>query len=223
MYLNPPRNGRVHLGCGDTYRSGYLNVDLPPAEGVASGTSRPDLQCDVTQVDCPPATLAEIRLHHLFEHFERAQALALLIRWHGWLRPGGRLVIETPDFAGCIAGFDDRSLDEQGVILRHIFGSQEAPWAQHRDGWSARRFAFVLGELGFTRISTDSTFSDEHGLLPNVVVSATRPIGQGYTHEAQVEAALRILRQSMNGQNRTEETLFEHWRVQLSNELSSGA
>jgi hypothetical protein len=193
------------------YRRGYLNVDLPPQEGVAAGTSRPDLQCDVTRVRCPADTLAEIRLHHLFEHFERAQALALLLRWYRWLRPGGQLCIETPDFEGCVANFSDRSANDQGVILRHIFGSQEAPWAQHRDGWSASRFRHVLGELGFSDISTSRTFSDERRLLPNVVVRSHKPTG-GPTPEAQATSALHILRQSMNGENATEETLFERWR-----------
>jgi SAM-dependent methyltransferase len=213
--LAPPRRGRVHLGCGDIYRRGYLNIDLPPAEGVAAGSSRPDLESDITKVVCPSDTLEEVRLHHLFEHFERAEALALLLRWYRWLRPGGRLVIETPDFEGCIANFDTRSAAEQGVILRHIFGSQEAPWAQHRDGWSANRFRHVLGELGFTEISTSQTFSDPGKMLPNVVVTAERPDHGGRSRTAQMESALNILRQSMNGQNATEEVLFKRWQEQF--------
>lgn len=212
VHLRPPKHGRVHLGCGDVYRRGYLNVDLPPKDGVASGTSRPDLESDVTRVSCPPDALAEIRLHHLFEHFERAQALALLLRWYRWLRPGGQLRIETPDFEGCIANFSERSAAEQGVILRHIFGSQEAPWAQHRDGWSASRFRYVLGELGFSSISTSRTYSDERRLLPNVIVDAHRPAGEGPAHDDQTSNALRILRESMNGDSQTEEMLFARWR-----------
>jgi hypothetical protein len=215
LQLRPPKHGRVHLGCGDRYLRGYLNVDLPPEDGVAAGTSRPDLESDVTRVSCPAETLAEIRLHHLFEHFERAQALALLLRWYRWLRPGGQLSIETPDFEGCIANLSDRSVGDQSVILRHIFGSQEAPWAQHRDGWSANRFLYVLGELGFTGISTSRTFSDERNLLPNVVVKSHRPSAGGPTREAQVANALRILRQSMNGEGPTEERLFARWRSQF--------
>jgi len=215
VHLRPPKHGRVHLGCGDVYRRGYLNVDLPPKDGTAGGTSRPDLESDVTRVSCPPETLAEVRLHHLFEHFERAQALALLLRWYGWLRPSGQLCIETPDFEGCIAGFSDRSAGDQGVILRHVFGSQEAPWAQHRDGWSANRFRYVLAHLGFSRISTSRTFSDKRQLLPNVVVTAHRPREDGLTREAQVSSALGILRQSMNGESATEEILFARWSEQF--------
>ena len=215
IHLRPPKHGRVHLGCGDVHRRGYLNVDLPPKDGVAGGTSRPDLESDVTAVSCPSETLAEVRLHHLFEHFERAQALALLLRWYHWLRPSGQLCIETPDFEGCILGFSDRPVGEQSVILRHIFGSQEAPWAQHKDGWSASRFRYVLAELGFSRISTSRTFSDERQLLPNVVVTAQRPREDGPTREAQLSSALGILRQSMNGESATEEILFARWREQF--------
>jgi SAM-dependent methyltransferase len=223
LRLTPPKRGRVHLGCGAIYKRGYLNVDLPPAEGVAAGSSRPDLESDVTKVSCPADTLNEVRLHHLFEHFERAEALALLLRWYRWLRPGGRLVIETPDFEGCIANFDGRSVAEQGVILRHIFGSQEAPWAQHRDGWSANRFRYVLGELGFTGITTSQTFSDPGRLLPNVIVTARRAEGDGPPRHAQIECALGILRQSMNGQNPTEEVLFGRWREQFDRTCASAA
>lgn len=213
--LTPPQHARVHLGCGDRYLRGYLNVDLPPVEGVAAGTSRPDLESDVTKVTCPAETLDEIRLHHLFEHFDRADALALLIRWHGWLRPGGSIQIETPDFEGCIEKFTERSVSDQSVILRHVFGSQEAPWAAHRDGWSENRFRHVLGALGFDRISGARTYSDRRQLLPNVLVTAHRPSQQASRHDAQVSQALGILRESMNGQVPTEETLFERWRARF--------
>lgn len=215
VQLRPPRRGRVHLGCGDVRLRGYLNVDLPPGDGVASGTSRPDVESDVVEVSCPPGTLAEVRLHHLFEHFERAEALALLVRWYRWLLPGGHLTIETPDFEGCISGFGSRSPKERGVILRHIFGSQEAPWARHLDGWSEPRFRHILGALGFTDISTSRTFSDKCGLLPNVIVKAHRPPSDGPSRETQIRTALMLLRDSMNGENPTEERLFERWRSQF--------
>jgi hypothetical protein len=215
VQLHPPKYGRIHLGCGAVHLRGYLNVDLPPEEGIASGTSRPDLESDVTKVRCPSGTLAEIRLHHLFEHFERADALALLLRWYRWLRPGGQLHIETPDFEGCIANFPQRPLDDQSVILRHIFGSQEAPWALHKDGWSANRFHYVLGELGFTRISTSRTFSDKRHILPNVVVKAHRASEGGPTSEDQRTRAIRILSEAMVDHTSSEQILFERWKSQF--------
>jgi SAM-dependent methyltransferase len=213
--LRPPRNGRVHLGCGDVYLSGYLNIDFPPEQGVASGTSRPDVEADILGLACPERTLAEIRSHHLFEHFARADALALLVRWYGWLRPGGRLVVETPDFEACIAGFGDRSPEQQALILRHLYGSQEARWAVHLDGWSAHRFDHVLGRLGFADLRTARSVSDPGGLLVNVIAQARRPVHDTLLPAGRRNAALGILRESMNGENPTEERLFTRWRMRF--------
>ena len=208
--LRPSSGARLHLGCGDVYLPGFLNVDYPPERGVASGTSRPDLEADILSLDAPEDALAEVRLHHVFEHFERPVALALLVRWFEWLEPGGVLTVETPDFERCVEGFADRRLEEQSLILRHLFGSQEAPWARHLDGWSARRFREVLPRLGFARIGTHSTASDERGLLVNVVARAEKP-SPVPNRDTRAAAAVAVLRQSMNGENPTEERLAARW------------
>jgi hypothetical protein len=219
--LQPRPGARLHLGCGDVYLRGYLNVDYPPGLGVASGASRPDLAADIVTLDAPERALAEVRLHHVFEHFERAVALALLVRWFEWLEPGGVLTVETPDFERCVEGFADRSPEEQSIILRHLFGSQEAPWARHLDGWSARRFREVLARLGFERIDTGATVSDERGLLVNVLVRAEKP-SPAAPREARAAAAVAILRQAMNGTNPTEERLAARWVETFERTLADG-
>lgn len=37
-------------------------------------------------------------------------------------------------------------------LIRHIFGSQEAKWAYHLDGWGRQKFKFFLKKLGFCQI-----------------------------------------------------------------------
>lgn len=215
VLLRPRRRARVHLGCGDVRLKGYLNVDYPPEQGVASGTSRPDVEADVIRLDAPPCSIAEIRLHHLFEHFERASALALLIRWYDWLEPGGRLFVETPDFDGCIAGFESRDLTDQSLILRHLFGSQEAPWAQHFDGWSRVRFEAILPRLGYSGLIFELGQSDERGLLRNVTCHAIKPVASTMAWQERVAAAREILKWSMNGDNPTEQALLGRWEARL--------
>ena len=219
VLLRPRRRARVHLGCGDVRLKGYLNVDYPSEQGVASGTSRPDVEADVTRLDAPPGRIAEIRLHHLFEHFERASALALLVRWYDWLEPGGRLLVETPDFDGCIAGFESRDLADQSMILRHLYGSQEAPWAQHFDGWSRGRFEAILPRLGYSGLTFEHGQSDERGLLCNVICHATKPATSTMPMQERVEAAREILKWSMNGDNQTERELLGRWEARLHEAL----
>ena len=162
-----------------------------------------------------------MRLHHVFEHFERAVALALLVRWFDWLEPGGVLTLETPDFERCVVDFADRPLEDQSLILRHLFGSQEAAWAHHLDGWSPRRFREVLAHLGYERIETDATTSDEQGLLVNVVARASKP-QLPLSREAREAAAVAVLRQALNGANPTEERLAARWVDAFERTLAGG-
>lgn len=219
--LRPRRHARLHLGCGERHLRGYLNVDLSPEEGTASGQAHPDLEADIRHLHCSPDSLREVRLHHVLEHFERAEALALLIRWHEWLRPGGLLVVETPDFEHCTARFGKRSFVEQTAILRHVFGSQEAPWAQHRDGWSPSRFTEILLRLGYTEITHARGFSDEQELLANVCVTARKPVA-GLPWDERVLAATQLLEFSMNGTSVTEQRLLKRWRNTFDRTVGEG-
>jgi len=139
---------RLHLGCQEKYLPGYVNIDLPPEHHTAQQV-RADVFEDVRTLSYEPETIDEIRAHHLLEHFSRQETLVLLARWHKWLRPGGVLHLETPDFEAAAEKFLRGSIDDQFVLGRHIFGSHEAEWAYHKDYWSEKKFRFVLSELGF--------------------------------------------------------------------------
>lgn len=89
---------RLHLGCGQQYLQEYVNVDYPLIEHTVQSYSVADVFGDIAKITFMPKTVDEIRLHHVFEHFDRPTAIALLCAWHMWLKPGGLLYIEVPDF-----------------------------------------------------------------------------------------------------------------------------
>ncbi|MDE1970820.1 MAG: methyltransferase domain-containing protein [Patescibacteria group bacterium] len=142
---------RLHLGCGMHYLEGYTNVDLPSAEQTVMH-SRADIYKDIRELAYADNSVDEIRNHHLLEHFSRQEALKLLFQWRRWLRPGGLLFVETPDFERGVQDFVQANLLEKFVIARHLFGSQESHWAFHKDFWGEEKFRFVLGQLGFENI-----------------------------------------------------------------------
>ncbi len=143
---------KLHLGCGEKYLEGYVNIDFPESEHTVM-KPRVDRTADIRTLSYPENSVDEIRSHHLFEHFSRAEALKLLVRWRSWLKPGGLLVIETPDFAASTAAYLVAfSLKRKFQLWRHIMGSQEAGWAIHKDYWDKEKFSFVLGKLGFVRL-----------------------------------------------------------------------
>ena len=145
-----PLRLRLGLGCGESRLEGYVKVDFPATEHSTQKKSAPDIYADITILHLPDQCLDEIRFHHGFEHFERTQALALLVQWHQWLKIGGKLYIETPDIIGCAETLvSNRPYAEKQAILRHAFGSQEAQWASHLDGWFAEKVQHILSRFGF--------------------------------------------------------------------------
>lgn len=145
---------KLHLGCGQKYLDGYWNIDFPSDEHTVQGYSVADLVCDIKALNYPKGSIEEIRSHHFFEHFSRPTALALLCKWTDWLEFGGTLHIETPDFLSSIYRFISPfvSFDEKEQIMRHLFGSHEAPWAVHWDAWYEERFRRILTALGYENL-----------------------------------------------------------------------
>ncbi len=139
---------KLHLGCGQNYLDGYVNVDLP-TEGQTIMEAKADIYQDIRELAYAPGEVDEVRNHHLLEHFSRQEALKLILQWSRWLKTGGRLVIETPDFETAFAKFTDAPIETKFKIARHIFGSQENDWAFHKDWWGKEKFTFVLEKLGF--------------------------------------------------------------------------
>jgi hypothetical protein len=197
---------RLHLGCGQQHFDGYINIDYPSEEHTVQTSSGADVFGDITKIAFIPEVVNEIRLHHVFEHFDRPTALALLCAWHMWLKCDGLLYIEVPDFltsARMILDGQYTYLQKQ-VILRHIFGSHEASWAFHCDGWYKEKFEHVLSLLGFKEIKVDlSSWSVIH----NVTVRAKklRVLGR----EELKNIAYQILAESMV--DRSEKKLFAVW------------
>lgn len=147
---------KLHIGCGEKYLEGYTNIDYPPSEHSVIKV-KADVYHDIRTLSYPENSVDEIRSHHLFEHFNRAEAIALLIKWRRWLKPGGKIVIETPDFYSCAVSYAFAPTQKRRMELgRHMMGSQEAGWAIHYDFWDPMKFKYVLQATGFERISCTS-------------------------------------------------------------------
>jgi glycosyltransferase involved in cell wall biosynthesis/predicted SAM-dependent methyltransferase len=209
----------LHLGCGQQHLKGYVNIDYPPSEHTVQKIRTADIFADFTQLDFPSRTVDEIRLHHVFEHFDRPAALALLCKWHDWLKTGGRLVIETPDFDASIDLIRSGrcSYSEKQAILRHLFGSHEADWAVHKDGWNSEKFQSVLGRLGFDNIRIElSSWGVTRNVTALAVKSRVLPAG------TLTDAAKQILGDSMIDQSESEQRQWDVWCRKLEEALNKG-
>jgi len=147
---------KLHLGCGQKYLEGYINIDYPVSEHSVQKKSVADIHADITRLSYPASSIDEVRLHHVFEHFTRPVACGLISTWRFWLKPGGILHIEVPDFQRTAFTVLNpfSSLRSKTIALRHIFGSHEASWAVHCEGWTVSQLGNILKKLEFEILET---------------------------------------------------------------------
>lgn len=142
---------KLHLGCGQRHLEGYINIDHPSAAHTVQEKSMADLHADILSLRYPSERIEEIRLHHVFEHFSRPIACALLASWRSWLQPQGRIHIEVPDLLRTSLSIINpfSSFRRKAASERHLFGSHEAAWATHCEGYTANMMNKTLSWYGY--------------------------------------------------------------------------
>ncbi|NDV26681.1 glycosyltransferase [Desulfovibrio sp. JC010] len=228
-WLNAVRNAgwsedrplRLHLGCGEQKLSGYINIDFPVQEHNIQRNPAADLFADLRLIDFPDESVDEVRLHHVFEHFDRQSALALLVRWHRWLKVGGRVVIETPDMReSAIQLTSTLPFQTRQAILRHVFGSHEADWALHLDGWDAEKFRLTLEALGFAVNCIEEKW-DRPPYLANVTAVGEKQ--KTFKQHQLLVAAREILSWSLVDQSPCETKKLDYWHEEFARKLHESA
>jgi len=134
---------KLNIGSGNLYRTGWINIDLEKKY-------HPDVCADFRTLNYE--NVDEINASHLLEHFSREEALRVLKQCHSWLKVGGRISIDTPDIdriCEFITNPSTKYWANKEWMVRALYGSQEAEWAYHRDGWYKKKFEKILPELGF--------------------------------------------------------------------------
>ena len=208
---------KLHLGCGQRYFDGYVNIDYPLTEHSVQQNTVADEFHNLLEMRYPGGTIDEVRLHHVFEHFTRGQACALLASWNSWLSADGVVHIEVPDFgrtAKAVLGTFSSNRAKY-VGLRHIFGSQEAHWAVHYEGYTKNSLGEMLGRFGF-KISSikQERYKDTYNLI--VIAKKAKALS---TAEAEI-AATDHLRQYMVDDSASEQVLLAVWLAEFSAQLA---
>lgn len=134
---------KLHLGCGERYFKGYVNIDLRK-------TSATDLVCDISKLPFSDNSVERIEIYHVVEHLPRHDFPKALKEWRRVLVEGGKLIIEYPDFDTVvkeyIAGNEKR--------LDNIFGMQRFRGDTHLFGYNFTRMKKTLEDCGYKEVKS---------------------------------------------------------------------
>lgn len=161
-----PGQSVLDVGCGSgviaAHLAGHgaevLGVDGNPAAIAYARETfrRPGLTFSSALVDelaSPPSSFDRIYCLELVEHLYPEQAAVLLARLHYLTRPGGTLLLTTPNYRG-LWPLLEWALDRSGRVPR-LAGDQ------HVSRWHRRSLSQVLTSSGWEieRVATFSTFA----------------------------------------------------------------
>lgn len=157
-------SGKLHLGCGDRHFDGYLNLDIRKTHAT-------DMVCDIRSLPFSTGSFELIENYHVIEHLGRHDLEPALRSWHRVLKPGGRLIMECPDFDADVKGY----MGGDDTFLDHIFGLQRYASDFHYFGYNVRRLKTLLENCGFTSVQDEPARDPHSTLAPCLRVTCIKP------------------------------------------------
>lgn len=137
---------RLHLGSGDKYWPGFVNVDKYSA--------RADVQSECAQLPFRDGAAEAVYAIHLLEHFHRMEAERALAEWYRVLQPGGLLVLELPSLDK-MARLIVAQEENIRLTLLGLYGDPRdvRPGMAHQWAWSMKELETALDQIGFADVS----------------------------------------------------------------------
>jgi len=140
---------RIHLGSGDKYWPGFVNVDMIGG----------DVQSDVRKLIFEDNSADEIHAIHLFEHLHRMDADSALKEWKRALKPGGKLALELPCLDKVAAHIVSGNLDFTKTLFG-LYGDVRLnrPEMLHQWCWSKSEIKKALEDGGYVGVEVSESF-----------------------------------------------------------------
>lgn len=141
---------KINAGCGLDYLPGYLNID-----GFDNTVA--DRIMPLWDMDLPPACAQEILARQVMEHLGFFRSKHFLSESFRILKPGGILIIETPDIETSFKQFDTHDRAGRERLTQWIFGL-ETEGMTHAFCFPAELLTETVSSAGF-RIHSMERFS----------------------------------------------------------------
>lgn len=174
--LKGKKNLRLHLGCGDELKPGWINVDLSASDSrspVNCGNEITFINYDLRIGGLPldDNSCDIIYSSHFFEHLEYAQGVALMRDCYRMLKPGGMFRVSLPTFKELFRAYlanDEeyvRPLDLRQLLpdlepgtetfVDHVnYGVYQ--YGEHKCIYDEEKICLLLKKIGFSSVSVSS-------------------------------------------------------------------
>jgi len=139
---------KLNVGCGSDVKEGYINIDERDIPGVVQG--------DVRNLEYADGSVDEVVALDIIEHFSIYEYKQVLAEWLRVLRPGGRLLIKTPDIEKiCTTYFHQAQSGEISWerLSKIINGGQDYSGNFHHVSLSFPWLKETLLRMGVTRVT----------------------------------------------------------------------
>ena len=184
------------MGCGVSYLKGYINVD---AHGVLVkddpekkernettvksyykfpfGLHKPDgnetvcdLKCDVKDLPFEDNSIDEILTVNLVEHWPLRGFIEAVKEWHRVLKPGGTLIIDTPDVIRTANLLKTaKNYREFDLYLGWIYCHSRSEWDLHGWGYTSKYLNYLLEPLGYKFVKRDDDYIKHDAGYPHFI------------------------------------------------------
>ncbi len=165
---------KLNLGSNRNILHGYINID--------QYVDHPEVhKYDILSLPFQSGSVEEILAEHLFEHVGFGDEQALWTECYRVLKPGGRLIVETPDMEWLCKAFleaqDDfktfyqvgtidhffgsgRDVSQRwSVLIANIFGNQNGKGQFHKNAYTLPKFTAISKLIGFSECSVETCFN----------------------------------------------------------------
>lgn len=136
---------KLHIGCGDKYWPGFVNVDQYAQEA--------DVNADCKKLPFEADYADEIHTIHFIEHVPRLDVNNMLLDWHRVLKPGGKLFIEVPCLDKIAQSVINGEKNMRLTVLG-IFGDPRdpKPGMMHQWCYTSDELKDVLLQCGYSKV-----------------------------------------------------------------------
>ena len=122
----------------------------------------------------PNETVQSIYASHVLEHISFSQTQATLMEWYRALTPGGRLIVNVPDFEWACERFLENYRHGKPTGSRHFrhytdfwqifFGNHQHEGEYHKSGFTQKSLHELLKQARFKNIKIDQVY-DAHEIM----------------------------------------------------------